>query len=128
LNFFEEFLFWGPSPSSAGCFKKPTQIPNAGHPICVFLIGGILVFAMKNTCQQIEALIHLEAFLQEAKNTLLICEEHQVFFLFLVINYYTFSNSSTLVSTVGGGPPGYDYRRNEKIDLTANGTYSSVSN
>jgi hypothetical protein len=20
-------------PGSAGCFKKPTQIPNAGHPI-----------------------------------------------------------------------------------------------
>jgi hypothetical protein len=23
----------GASPGSAGCFKKPTQIPNAGHPI-----------------------------------------------------------------------------------------------
>jgi hypothetical protein len=30
--FFEEFLFWGASPGSAGCFQKPTQIPNAGHP------------------------------------------------------------------------------------------------
>ncbi len=27
---------------------------------------------------------------------------------------------------VGGGPPGYDYRANTKIDLNANGTYSSV--
>jgi hypothetical protein len=26
----------GASPGSAGCFKKPTQIPNAGHPIYRF--------------------------------------------------------------------------------------------
>jgi hypothetical protein len=24
---------WGASPGSAGCFKKATQTPNAGHPI-----------------------------------------------------------------------------------------------
>jgi hypothetical protein len=32
IIFFEDF-FWGASPGSAGCFKKLTQIPNAGHPI-----------------------------------------------------------------------------------------------
>jgi hypothetical protein len=31
--FFEEIFFWGASPGSAGCFIKPTQIPNAGHTI-----------------------------------------------------------------------------------------------
>jgi hypothetical protein len=31
-------FFWGASPGSAGCFKKPTQIPNAGHPIYFLLI------------------------------------------------------------------------------------------
>jgi hypothetical protein len=31
--FFEEFFLGGALPGSAGCFKKPTQIPNAGHPI-----------------------------------------------------------------------------------------------
>jgi hypothetical protein len=26
-------FFWGASPGSAGCFKKATQTPNAGHII-----------------------------------------------------------------------------------------------
>jgi hypothetical protein len=31
-----KIFFWGgASPGSAGCFKKPTQIPNAGHPIYI---------------------------------------------------------------------------------------------
>jgi hypothetical protein len=30
---FDDFFWGGASPGSAGCFKKPTQIPNAGHPI-----------------------------------------------------------------------------------------------
>ena len=29
--------------------------------------------------------------------------------------------------SVGGGPPGYDFRKNVEIDTQANGTYSSVS-
>jgi hypothetical protein len=29
--------------------------------------------------------------------------------------------------SVGGGPPGYDFRNNVEIDTQANGTYSSVS-
>jgi hypothetical protein len=36
------FLFvWGASPGSAGCFKKATQTPNAGHPIFISLFFGI---------------------------------------------------------------------------------------
>jgi hypothetical protein len=27
------FFVWGASPGSAGCFKKATQTPSAGHPI-----------------------------------------------------------------------------------------------
>jgi hypothetical protein len=34
LEIFLKKFFWGASPGSAGCFKKPTQISNAGHPIC----------------------------------------------------------------------------------------------
>lgn len=33
----------------------------------------------------------------------------------------------TLNFAVGGGPPGYDYRKNDEIDLDANNTYSTVS-
>jgi hypothetical protein len=29
-------FFLGALPGSAGCLKKPTQIPNAGHPIYIF--------------------------------------------------------------------------------------------
>jgi hypothetical protein len=29
-------FFWGALPGSAGCLKKPTQIPNAGHSIYIF--------------------------------------------------------------------------------------------
>jgi hypothetical protein len=29
----KNFFGGGASPGSAGCFKKPTQIPKAGHPI-----------------------------------------------------------------------------------------------
>ena len=28
---------------------------------------------------------------------------------------------------VGGGPPGYDFRNNEKVDLTAKNHYTTVS-
>jgi hypothetical protein len=34
---FEFFFVWGASPGSAGCFKKATETPNAGHPICANL-------------------------------------------------------------------------------------------
>jgi hypothetical protein len=27
---------WGALPGSAGCLKKPTQLPNAGHHIYIF--------------------------------------------------------------------------------------------
>jgi hypothetical protein len=33
LEIFLKNFFWGALPGSAGCYKKPTQIPNAGHPI-----------------------------------------------------------------------------------------------
>jgi hypothetical protein len=54
--FFEEFFLGGASPGSAGCFKKPTQIPNAGHPICVNL-------RRVNICVDLRrvALIHIES-------------------------------------------------------------------
>jgi hypothetical protein len=35
--YFLEKKIWGASPGSAGCFKKPTQISNAGHPILIKL-------------------------------------------------------------------------------------------
>jgi hypothetical protein len=33
LEIFRNFFLGGALPGSAGFFKKPTQIPNAGHPI-----------------------------------------------------------------------------------------------
>jgi hypothetical protein len=43
LEFFLNNFLGGASPGSAGCFKKPTQIPNAGHPIiCKWLIAWML--------------------------------------------------------------------------------------
>jgi hypothetical protein len=30
----EFFFVWGALPDSAGCFKKATEIPNAGHRLC----------------------------------------------------------------------------------------------
>jgi hypothetical protein len=33
-------FFWGASP---GSFKKPTQIPNAGHPISAIIKKGFLL-------------------------------------------------------------------------------------
>jgi hypothetical protein len=41
--FLEEFFFGGASPGSAGCFKKPTQIPNAGHPIYIKIYVNYVV-------------------------------------------------------------------------------------
>jgi hypothetical protein len=46
--FFRNF-FGGASQGSAGCFKKPTQIPNAGHPICFDLFP----FIFRWSCQLI---------------------------------------------------------------------------
>jgi hypothetical protein len=34
LLFRTTFFVWGASPGSAGCYKKATEPPNAGHPIC----------------------------------------------------------------------------------------------
>jgi hypothetical protein len=31
LYFFEIFFVWGALPGSAGCLKKATETPNAGH-------------------------------------------------------------------------------------------------
>ena len=44
--------------------------------------------------------------------------------------YYTGSEdyyAHTRGATVGGGPPGYDFRNGENVDISANETYSSVS-
>jgi hypothetical protein len=35
-SMYVEKKIWGALPGSAGCLKKPTQIPNAGHPIYIF--------------------------------------------------------------------------------------------
>jgi hypothetical protein len=39
-----DFFVWGASPGTAGCFKKATQTPNAGHPsdiFCLTMLWGI---------------------------------------------------------------------------------------
>jgi hypothetical protein len=36
FKIFLRFIFvYGASPGSAGCFKKVTETPNAGHPIYI---------------------------------------------------------------------------------------------
>jgi hypothetical protein len=50
--YFELFFVWGALPGSAGCFKKATETPNAGHPIWRELLGRNYASVKKNTVSQ----------------------------------------------------------------------------
>jgi hypothetical protein len=48
----------GASPGSAGCFKKPTQIPYAGHPICMtraYVYFSVHLFVWRQPKRQIHS-------------------------------------------------------------------------
>ena len=85
------------------------------------LTGGTLDIAMNLICQPEGVLTLSMAFTTELLTTLITPEEPQV-----QCNPLDADKTLTFEVSVGGGPPGYDLRDQDKVDTWVKGKYSTV--